>query len=67
MRLVGDEATSSLDSSMQAIINQLIQDEFRENTIIAIAHRLETLWNADNVLLLDGGRMKTGWVNSENH
>lgn len=55
--LVLDEATSALDSENEAII-QVALERLRGNmTIVVIAHRLSTLRNADQVIVLDQGRI----------
>ncbi len=55
--MVFDEATSSLDSATE----QAIQDELtliaRNRTTLVIAHRLSTVVDADEILVLDGGRI----------
>lgn len=55
--LVLDEATSSLDDDTQAKFQEIIETEFKSNTVISVAHRLETLKNADEILVLDKGRL----------
>ena len=52
-----DEATSSVDSNTEAQMQAIISDEFAGCTVIAIAHRLETLKDVDVVLELDAGRL----------
>jgi ATP-binding cassette subfamily B protein len=55
--LVFDEATSSLDShSEQSILGSLKQVAMQHTTLV-IAHRLSTIIDADNILVLDGGRI----------
>jgi len=55
--LILDEATSSLDDESQAKFQEIIETEFKENTVISVAHRLETLRNADEILVLDHGKV----------
>ena len=53
--VVMDEATSSLDQTNEAMVSQLIQEEFAHKTVIAVAHRLQTIRNFDRVVVLDSG------------
>jgi ATP-binding cassette subfamily C (CFTR/MRP) protein 1 len=55
--LVLDEATSNLDKATEVIIQNIIATEFRENTVITVAHRLETVAEADEILLLEKGEV----------
>jgi ABC-type multidrug transport system fused ATPase/permease subunit len=55
--LVLDEATSNLDSATEAIVQKAIQEEFKDCTVIAVAHRLETLRDYDRIVVLDKGEV----------
>ncbi|OHE95683.1 hypothetical protein CORC01_08967 [Colletotrichum orchidophilum] len=52
-----DEATSSVDARTEQMVKDLIRDEFKHHTIIAIAHRLDTVIDFDRVVVLDKGRV----------
>ncbi|WNJ88563.1 ABC transporter ATP-binding protein [Bosea sp. 685] len=55
--LLLDEATSSLDSQVEAAIQDALSDLMQGKTVIAIAHRLSTLQLMDRLVVLDGGRI----------
>ena len=55
--LVFDEATSSLDSHSEQLILDALREVAAHHTTLAIAHRLSTITDADNILVMDAGRI----------
>jgi ATP-binding cassette subfamily B protein len=52
-----DEATNALDANNERIIMENLQHFFKDRTVIIVAHRLSTVKNADNIIVLDNGRI----------
>jgi ATP-binding cassette, subfamily C (CFTR/MRP), member 1 len=52
-----DEATANIDIKTEQVIQNLIQEEFADSTVLTIAHRLNTIINSDKVLVLSKGEV----------
>ena len=55
--IILDEATASIDPENEHLIQQALSELTRGKTIITIAHRLATVQNADQILVVDDGRI----------
>ena len=63
--LILDEATSALDTETERAVQQALDELARGRTTIAIAHRLSTVREADQILVLDGGQIVERGVHEE--
>ena len=55
--LILDEATSSVDTRTEVLIQQAMAELMKDRTSFVIAHRLSTIRDADTILVMDHGRI----------
>ena len=63
--LLLDESTASLDADNEAKINQALDRLMKGKTVFVIAHRLNTIQNADQIILLNQGRIEEMGTHAE--
>ena len=60
-----DEATNSLDANNERVIMDRLDSLFTGKTVVIVAHRLSTVKNADNIVVLDKGRIVESGTHSQ--
>ncbi|CAM2949155.1 ABC transporter ATP-binding protein [Actinomyces slackii] len=63
--LLLDEATAQLDAGTEAAIAEVIAQASRSGAVITIAHRLSTVLDADQIIVMDGGRLRDRGTHAE--
>ncbi|QCX80581.1 putative ABC transporter ATP-binding protein [Streptomyces sp. YIM 121038] len=63
--VVLDEATAHLDSESEAAVQRALKTALRSRTSLVIAHRLSTIREADQILVIDGGRVRERGTHEE--
>jgi ABC-type multidrug transport system fused ATPase/permease subunit len=63
--LILDEATSSLDSASESLVQQALENLMRNRTSFVIAHRLSTIRNADRIIVLEKGVVRESGTHDE--
>jgi ATP-binding cassette subfamily B protein len=63
--LVLDEATSSLDSESEQLIQEALDIAMKNKTVIVVAHRLSTIMKMDRIIVMDSWKIIESWSHKE--
>jgi subfamily B ATP-binding cassette protein MsbA len=63
--LIFDEATSSLDSESESLIQEAIENLMKDRTVFVIAHRLSSIINSDTIVVMEDGQIIDKGSNEE--
>ncbi|SVA95108.1 uncharacterized protein METZ01_LOCUS147962, partial [marine metagenome] len=55
--LILDEATSALDTKSERLVQNALDNLMKNRTVLVIAHRLSTVKNADQIIVMDEGKI----------
>ena len=56
--IILDEATSAMDNLNEKAVQKALERVMEGKTVLAVAHRLTTLWNADKIFVMENGQIK---------
>jgi ATP-binding cassette, subfamily B, bacterial len=60
-----DEATNALDANNELVIMEKLKEFFKDKTVVVVAHRLSTVKNADNIIVLHNGEISEQGTHNE--
>ncbi|OCL85289.1 putative multidrug export ATP-binding/permease protein [Aliarcobacter thereius] len=60
-----DEPTSALDTQSEVAVQSALDELIKDKTVIVIAHRLSTISHADNILVIENGKLKESGIHQE--
>jgi ATP-binding cassette subfamily B protein len=60
-----DEATNALDANNERLIMDRLKTFYEGKTVVVVAHRLSTVQNADNIIVLDSGKITEEGTHTE--
>ena len=63
--LILDEATSALDTESEKLVQEALNNLLKGRTSVVIAHRLSTIHNADQIIVVDHGRIAERGTHAE--
>ncbi len=63
--IIFDEATSALDSQSESVVQKAIEGSLFNRTAVIVAHRLSTVANCDNIIVLDNGEIVESGTHSD--
>ena len=63
--MILDEATSALDTKSEKLVQNALDNLMKNRTVLVIAHRLSTVKNADQIIVMDEGKIRQKGTHQE--